>query len=55
MSKLVPFDLEAIDMWREHGIPADPSTLEHALQVIIRLQADLDEMYRIVDQLDAHA
>lgn len=51
MTRLVNQDRQIIATWREHGIPPDASTVEHAGRIIDRLADDLDEAWRIVWQL----
>jgi hypothetical protein len=44
-------DRHLVEVWRSHGIPSDRATCEAALDIINKLDADLVEVWAIVDGL----
>lgn len=41
---ILPLDRDLIAQWAEHGIPTDPSTLDYAKRLVVRLLAEYDAL-----------
>lgn len=41
---ILPLDRDLIAQWAEHGIPTDPSTLDYARRLVVRLLAEYDAL-----------
>jgi hypothetical protein len=48
---LLPADRALIDIWDAHGMPANSSTREHAVKILTRLVAEIDELHRVIEDL----
>lgn len=44
-------DEEILPIWREHGIPLDRTTVDHALKMIDQLVAEVNTLWEIIDHL----
>lgn len=50
---LTESDRDLITVWSVCGMPDNPSTREHAVKLLVQLQAELDEVHRNADGLVA--
>ena len=41
---ILPLDRDLIAQWAKHGIPTDPSTLDYAKRLVVRLLAEYDAL-----------
>ncbi len=41
---ILPLDRDLIAQWAEHGIPTDPSTLDYARRLVVRLLSEYDAL-----------
>lgn len=44
-------DREVLTVWREHGIPLDRTTVDHARHILDTLAAELDEVWVLINEL----
>jgi hypothetical protein len=52
-NRLCPEDERILDVWAEHGIPADLSTVEHACALLMALWAETQETRSLLSALSA--
>lgn len=48
-------DSDLLDLWLEHGMPANSSTREEAVRMLVRMRASNTELARLIDELNADA
>ena len=41
---ILPLDRDLLAQWAEHGIPTDPSTLDYARRLVVRLLSEYDAL-----------
>lgn len=52
-ARLVPEDERILDIWADHGIPADLSTVEHACHLLMVLWAETKQTRLLLTELAA--